>query len=168
MNQHQLLIGIGSNIDPEFHTREAYRLLHEHFSDVKVSPVYECPAQGFEGPAFYNWVAKVSTNQTLTEIYQLFKQLEEQYGRKDWHKEVCSRTMDLDILCFDNLVCHTPLVLPRPEILKRAFVLKPLADMVPDDIHPVLRKTYIHLWQQFDQTSQPIRSIDFKWSETKA
>ena len=72
---HRVYIGIGSNIEREFHTREAYRVLQQYFDEVVVSPVYDCPAQGFDGPGFYNWVARVDTSLSLQAIYQLFKQL---------------------------------------------------------------------------------------------
>ncbi|GGF69009.1 2-amino-4-hydroxy-6-hydroxymethyldihydropteridine diphosphokinase [Alteromonas lipolytica] len=160
----QVFIGVGSNIDREFHTREAYRLLHQQFNNVVVSSVYECPAVGFEGPGFYNWVARVDTTLSLSAIHQLFKQLEAEYGRKDWHKQNCSRTMDLDLLCFDQCICESPVALPRPEILKRAFVLRPLAEIAPDVCHPVAGKTFLQLWQAFDQSKQLTTPIDFNWS----
>ena len=161
---HQVFIGIGSNIEREFHTREAYRLLHQYFDNVLVSPVYDCPAEGFDGPGFYNWVARVDTSLSLEAIYQLFKQLEAEYGRKDWYKKHCSRTMDLDLLCFDQMVCDAPVTLPRAEILQRAFVLRPLADIAPDMRHPVVGKTFSQLWQAFDHSKQPTTPIDFTWS----
>lgn len=168
MTLHRVLIGIGSNIEREYHTRQAYHVLNQHFHNVKVSSVYDCPAVGFEGPGFYNWVASVETSLNLEETYQLFKQIEAEFGRKNWHKTPCSRTMDLDLLCFDNQVCQSPVVLPRPEILARAFVLRPLAELVPEELHPVTGETYEAHWQQFDRTSQPIKPIAFEWSSTQA
>ncbi|MDC8829982.1 2-amino-4-hydroxy-6-hydroxymethyldihydropteridine diphosphokinase [Alteromonas gilva] len=168
MSQHQVFVGVGSNIEREFHTRTAYQLLHQHFNNVVVSPVYECPALGFEGPGFYNWVAKFSTSMDIAAIYQLFKQLEAEYGRKDWYKKHCSRTMDLDLLCFDQVICQHPVVLPRAEILERAFVLKPLVDIAPNQIHPETGCTYQQLWQAFDQASQPIKPVVFEWSSPSA
>lgn len=168
MSRHKVFIGVGSNIEREFHTRKAYRLLHQYFATVVVSPVYECPALGFEGPGFYNWVARVETRLSLSAIHQLFKQLEAEHGRKDWYKKNCSRTMDLDLLCYDQQVTSHPVVLPRAEILERAFVLKPLADIAPNEVHPVTGKTYLQLWQAFDQASQPIQPVAFKWSSSSA
>ena len=66
MSLHQVFIGIGSNIEREFHTREAYRVLHQYFDNVVVSPVYDCPAEGFDGPGFYNWVALVCISYVVT------------------------------------------------------------------------------------------------------
>lgn len=168
MTVHRVLIGVGSNIEREYHTRQAYQLLNQHFTNVRASSVYDCPAVGFDGPGFYNWVASVETTLNLLETYHLFKQIEAQFGRKNWHKTPCSRTMDLDLLCFDDQVCNTPVVLPRPEMLERAFVLRPLAEMIPEERHPLTGHTYESHWQQFDQASQPIQPIAFEWSSSQA
>lgn len=168
MTLHRVLVGVGSNINREYHTREAYWQLRRFYSVISVSQVYDCPAQGFEGVNFYNWAVCLETEQSLQAVHQKFKSLEAKYGRKDWHKKHCSRTMDLDLLCFNQQICKEPVLLPRPEILDRAFVLKPLADIVPHQRHPVAGQTYLQLWQQFEQGAQPIQPVAFEWSSLPA
>ena len=68
--------------------------------------------------------------------------------------------MDLDILLYGDLVRATPgYLLPRPDLVKRAYMLKPLADIAPDLVHPVSRRTMRELWEAFDQTGHPLLPV---------
>jgi 2-amino-4-hydroxy-6-hydroxymethyldihydropteridine diphosphokinase len=165
---HRVLIGVGSNLDREYHTRCGLAALQVLFDDVRVSPVYECEAIGFHGPAFLNWVALINTSIDVVDLQQCLKNIEYDHGRRQWEKVCGSRKLDLDILTYDDKVCTAPIVLPRTEILYNAFVLKPMADLVPNDIHPVTGLCYKELWQQFSQTKQALRLSDFKWSSPQA
>ena len=53
--------------------------------------------------------------------------------------------------------------LPRDEILENAFVLCPLAELAPDQLHPAQRRTYAALWAEYDRNSQPLSRVDFSW-----
>jgi 2-amino-4-hydroxy-6-hydroxymethyldihydropteridine diphosphokinase len=73
-----------------------------------------------------------------------------------------SRTLDLDLLLYDDLVLsENGLTLPRDEILKNAFVLWPLAEIAPELKHPVVKKTYAELWAEFDRAKERLRPIAF-------
>jgi 2-amino-4-hydroxy-6-hydroxymethyldihydropteridine diphosphokinase len=68
--------------------------------------------------------------------------------------------MDLDILLYDDLICDEPqLKLPRPDLLKRAYMLGPLADLAPQLRHPTAGATIGELWQRFDQAAHPLFPI---------
>ncbi|NMH60404.1 2-amino-4-hydroxy-6-hydroxymethyldihydropteridine diphosphokinase [Alteromonas ponticola] len=161
---HTILISIGTNIDRAHHVRAAKTALDALFSEVAVSRVYESEAVGFEGKAFYNLVASAKTELDLDTVCNLLKEIEADNGRQRNEKKYSSRTLDLDLLTFDDVCTQSPTVLPREEILFNAFVLLPLAELVPHWQHPLEKRTYQALWQDFDQSSQQLKPINFNWS----
>lgn len=161
----RVYISIGSNIEREKHVRSALDTLYEWFGDLRLSPVYESEAVGFVGESFLNLVVGVDTGLSVGELSVRFKQLEADNGRRrgiDVPK-FSGRTLDLDILTYDDQVGQVDGVeLPRGEILRNAFVLKPLANIAPEECHPVCGKTYLQLWQSYDR-DQKLWPIDFTW-----
>ncbi|MFN2330122.1 MAG: 2-amino-4-hydroxy-6-hydroxymethyldihydropteridine diphosphokinase, partial [Chromatocurvus sp.] len=72
--------------------------------------------------------------------------------------------LDIDILTYDDHVGVVDgVILPRPEILTNAFVLRPLAELAPDARHPELGQTYAALWAGYDQAAQALRPVAFLW-----
>jgi 2-amino-4-hydroxy-6-hydroxymethyldihydropteridine diphosphokinase len=72
--------------------------------------------------------------------------------------------MDLDVLLYDDLVVDEPdLKLPRPDLVRRAYMLKPMADLAPDLRHPTLGATMRELWQGFDATAHELTPVDLGW-----
>lgn len=152
-------VGIGSNIEPERYIPQAVRLLREQFGELVVSPMYSCPAVGFNGPEFVNLVVRLDTCQTLDRVLSALRQIEAACGRVRG-EQTSSRTMDLDLLLFGNAVVDEgKLNLPRDDILRYAFVLKPLADIAGDQRHPVNGRRYSALWTEFDDSSQSLKVI---------
>lgn len=164
MGCHTILISVGSNIDREYYIRESVKQLKLHFDEVRCSDVYESESVGFDGRPFYNLVVKAVTSLSITDVRDTFRQIEKDNGRKHGGKKFCSRTLDLDLLTYDDEVSTEPVVLPREEILYNAFVLWPLAELVPHYRHPVVGETYESLWHAFDKKKQAISPINFKWS----
>ena len=164
MAQHVILISIGSNIERERYTRQSVVALKQHFSNVTVSSVYESEAVGFNGNPFYNLVARAETDMSVDDVCNILKTIEKENGRVHSAKKFCARTLDLDLLTFDDRVINEPVVLPRDEITFNAFVLWPLAELVPNDIHPVTKQSYAQMWQAFDKKKQQLWPIDFTWS----
>ena len=73
-------------------------------------------------------------------------------------------TSALDILAVDDVFGHYDgIELPRDEILKNAFVLQPLAELIPDNVHPVTGKSYQQHWIEYDKEKQKLWPIDFRW-----
>jgi len=118
---------------------------------VVLSPAYQSKAVGFSGEDFLNLAARVETSMQPLELKEFLNRLEESHGRKRHLPKFSDRTLDIDILLYDDLHLHTPaIVLPRPEILHYAHVLRPLSDLAPDLVHPVTGKTLAQHWQEFD------------------
>lgn len=140
-------LSIGSNIAPETNVARALELLHEAFGPLECSPVYRTPAVGFAGEDFLNLVVGIDTGLAPHALARQLREFEDRCGRVRGGARFAARTLDLDVLTYDDAVLdHDGLVLPRPEILEQAFVLGPLADIAPTVRHPVLHETYADLW----------------------
>ncbi|MBL0546244.1 2-amino-4-hydroxy-6-hydroxymethyldihydropteridine diphosphokinase [Aeromonas jandaei] len=158
-----IYISIGSNIERERHIRAGLDALHAAFGELRVSRVFESEAVGFNGRPFYNLVAAAETDLPLVTVCQQLREMEFAHGREPDAKKFAPRTLDLDLLLYGDLVCETPLVLPRGEILTNAFVLWPLAELAPALRHPIDGRTMDELWQAYDKASQQLCPIPFHW-----
>lgn len=159
----RIYISIGSNINPDENVKQAVKVLREHFNELDVSPVYESEAVGFEGSNFLNLVVAASTELDVYETNTLLHNIEDEYGRDRSGPRFSSRTIDLDLLLYDDAVVHeSGLEVPRDEILQNAFVLWPLADVAAEVIHPQQGKTMAELWQAFDKSSQKLWPIELE------
>jgi 2-amino-4-hydroxy-6-hydroxymethyldihydropteridine diphosphokinase len=113
----------------------------------------------------FNLVVGANTDLSLIELSETLKRIEDNNGRKRNGPKFSPRTLDIDILTYGDFVgIENDIELPRAEITKNAFVLLPLAEIAPDVLHPQLQKTYRDLWLEYDQASQSLWAIDFKWS----
>ncbi|HLQ86165.1 MAG TPA: 2-amino-4-hydroxy-6-hydroxymethyldihydropteridine diphosphokinase [Salinisphaeraceae bacterium] len=152
----QVFIGVGSNIEPRRHIAQALRLLRQRFGTLQVSTIYACPAIGFDGAMFGNLVVGFDTDLAALDLVHALRAIEQQCGRPHSDR-TRSRTMDLDLLLYGEHVLETAdLQVPRVDILRFAFVLKPLAELLPDGRHPVLGSRYRDLWAAFDASEQPL------------
>ncbi len=157
-----IFISVGTNQARDFHIRAAVTELKKHFGELTLSSVYESDAVGFSGDPFYNMVIGAQTDLAIADCVALFKTIEDQYGRIRQCEKFSGRTLDLDLLTYDQLVCQTPVELPRGEILYNAFVLWPLAEIAPNTAHPVIQKKYAELWQDY-QSQQRIWPVPFEF-----
>ena len=156
----RIYISIGSNIDPAKNVQQAVKGLREHFTDIEVSPVYESEAVGFEGSNFLNLVVAATTGLDVHAANELLHKIEDEYGRDRSGPRFSSRTIDLDLLLYDDLILNEKgLEIPREEILHNAFVLWPLANIAPGVIHPQQGKSMEELWQAFDKSCQKLWPI---------
>lgn len=156
-------LGIGSNVDADHHVRAGLAALRETFGTVALSPVYRSTAVGFEGDDFLNLAAKIETSLQPLELKHWLNGLENQHGRLRDVAKFSDRTLDIDILLYDDLYVRLPeLSLPRGEILNFAHVLKPLADLAPGLAHPVNRQSFAALWESFSGERSGLERIKFR------
>ena len=136
-------LSLGSNMGHrQENLNRALDLLAHRFSLKKVSQVYETdPIDNVSQPKFLNLVCQVSTRLAPVELLILAKGIELKLGRVSG-KANTPRPIDIDILFYGDQIVETPeLVIPHPRLVQRAFVLIPLAEIAPDLVHPVTRKT---------------------------
>ncbi|MFT6925405.1 MAG: 2-amino-4-hydroxy-6-hydroxymethyldihydropteridine diphosphokinase [Psychromonas sp.] len=153
-----VFIGIGSSINRAENIRLGLVALKAEFGELLLSPLYESEAVGFSGINFYNLVAKLHTEQNIMELIKKLKAIEKQFGRPEKSAKFTPRTLDLDLLLYDQQI-EPDLDLPRAEILKNAFVLKPLSELAPTLKHPVLGESYQTLWSHYPQQKQKLWKI---------
>jgi 2-amino-4-hydroxy-6-hydroxymethyldihydropteridine diphosphokinase len=159
-----IYISLGSNIDRERNTRAGIRALQERFGPLRLSSVYESEAVGFEGDAFYNMVIACEVSEDVYHTNQALAEIEDAHGRERSGPRFSSRTLDLDLLLYDDLVLdENGLKLPREEILKNAFVLWPLAEIAPKLVHPLVGESYADLWAAFDKSQESLAPIEFRF-----
>ncbi len=157
-------ISLGSNIDRVHNTRAGVEALRERFGPLQLSSVYESEAVGFEGDAFYNMVIACEVSLDVQATNRVLAEIEDRYGRDRSGPRFSSRTLDLDLLLYDDLVLDDDgLKLPREEILKNAFVLWPLAEIAPHRIHPLVHRSYAGLWADFDKSKETLAPVEFQF-----
>ncbi|MBL0710346.1 MAG: 2-amino-4-hydroxy-6-hydroxymethyldihydropteridine diphosphokinase [Colwellia sp.] len=163
----KIYISLGSNIEREYHIKcglEALaRIFDLPFQALTLSSLFESDAIGFSGQPFYNMVAGLTCSHSVEQVTALLRNIEFKYGRCENAKKFSPRTLDLDLLLFDDLICESPAQLPRDEIDKNAFVLWPLSEIAPDLVHPILDRSYRNLWQSYDKTQQQLNIVDPCW-----
>ena len=156
----EVYVAAGSNIEPERNLQLAVAALAREFPGSRFSPWYRNRAAGFEGDDFINLVAGFATALDPPTLLERLRAIEAQCGRTRDAPRWAPRSMDLDVLLFGELVCGAPpLTVPRPDLLKRAYMLGPLADLAPDLMHPTAGKTIGELWRGFDQAAHPLQRI---------
>lgn len=142
----KIVLGFGSNLgDREELILSAYGLLEEDLGElINKSSFIETPAWGFESDnSFINSVAVFETLKSPFEALEICNKIEKELGRKrnPEHKGYQNRTIDIDILFYEDIILDTPtLKIPHPLIAEREFVLKPLKEILPNFLHPILKK----------------------------
>ncbi len=154
MNIHTAYISIGSNLgNRKNNIRLAIKKLMGFCNIEAYSRVYRTKPYGVtDQPDFINLAVRVSTILEPAELLEELKAVEDSLGRVRiirWGP----RTIDLDILFFDDLIIKTEnLTIPHPDLQNRYFVLKPLNDISPDYIHPVIKLTVAEMFRQIKKT----------------
>lgn len=144
-----VFLSLGSNIEREKHIRAAVAALKSMLTDCKLSSVYESEAVGFAGENFYNLIVQGEFSGDLATLTRQLKELEDAHGRDRQGPRFSARTLDIDIVLFGDWVgLHDGIQLPRAELYKNAFVLKPLAELAPVSVDPKSGKTFAQLWQE--------------------
>lgn len=147
----------GSNQgDREKMLEQAHAIIHSEIGSViKRSSIYETVPWGFDDPTeFLNQVLEIETALDSETLLQRLLALEKKLGRTRKGTKYCSRSIDIDLLFYDDSIIHTEtLIIPHPRLAERKFVLLPLCELVPSLRHPVLNSTVEQLLSQCKDTS---------------
>lgn len=136
-----IYIGLGSNLgDRERLLKTAVHRLEqvEGLELIALSAIYNTRPQDMSdnSPEFLNQVAKADYEYTPGELLRALEDIEQELGREEKGQKQ-PRTIDLDLLLFGDREINTDsLIVPHPQLLKRAFVLIPLLQIDPDAVHP--------------------------------
>ena len=132
---HQVYLSLGSNIQPEVNLPRAIDLLQEYGEVIRVSKAWESEAVGSDGPNFLNACVLFLTTLSDAELkQQVIHPIEGRLGRKRSTDKYAPRTIDIDIVLFDDRLCND-------KYWKQAFVIVPLAEIHPEYRSPFLNET---------------------------
>jgi len=157
----QVFVAAGSNVDPQANLRRALSELGKHYR-LRASPAYRNKAVGFEGDDFINLVVGFDTDDSIEQVIANLHEAEAACGRPRNAPKWAPRTMDLDLLLFGDLV-REDFRIPRADLLKRAYMLKPMVDLAPDLMHPLMHKTMRELWRQIDAADHAMAPVDLSY-----
>ena len=154
--QVNVYLGLGSNLGDRLgNLYAAIDRLSENLVICKLSSIYETEPVGYrQQPWFLNAVVSAITIRKPLELLNLTKGIESDLGRKRSFRNA-PRTIDIDILFYGNLVIQTgELTIPHPLMIERAFVLIPLAEIVPDFVHPVYKRSVADLLAEVSEPGE--------------
>ncbi|MCC7117426.1 MAG: 2-amino-4-hydroxy-6-hydroxymethyldihydropteridine diphosphokinase [Anaerolineales bacterium] len=133
-NLHRAYLNCGSNIEPQLNLPKALDLLRQAGEVVSISKVWESPSVGFDGPNFLNLCVLFLTDLQPAELKEkVIRPIESKLGRIRNAEKNAPRTLDIDLVLFDD----KPIQIKYWEY---AFVAAPLADLLPDFMHPLHKK----------------------------
>ena len=163
----KVYLGLGSNINAEENLRYGIRGLGARFGTLELSNVYRNASVGFDGDDFMNLVAGLETDASPAQLHAMLKEIDGLAGRKRGESRYAPRTLDIDLLLYDDRVLDEPPVqIPRSDILNYSFVLGPLAEIAPELRHPETGKLITEHWAEFDQDSHPLFATDMMLNDT--
>jgi len=153
---------LGSNIEPAVHLRNALKAINEKFGLTAISHIYETSPVGNRKKQnnYWNMVVAVDTYNSPKEIRAWIVGLEKKWGRTRTKDRYASRTLDVDLISWKNLIIKgNGFSLPHPDISKKAFILYPLLEIAPQLEIAGLNKSMVELAYQFLDPSQKIHQI---------
>jgi 2-amino-4-hydroxy-6-hydroxymethyldihydropteridine diphosphokinase len=156
-----IFLALGSNIENrKQHIERAIDLLREKVHDIVVAPLYETKPRYFEDQQnFLNTVLRGFTDLEPRELLRFTQTVQQEVGRVERFRNG-PREIDIDILFYDNMVYKDEdLEIPHPRLQERDFVLQPFADINPDFLHPVLKKTIKELLDSLPKEQRSVITI---------
>ena len=157
----RVAVSIGSNLERERNVKDALVALGKTFGELSYSSIYESAAHGFDGPPFYNLVVVFVTPLDVHAVRAKIRAIENLQGREIDEDRSGSRSLDLDLLLYDDAVFHDQgLDVPRREIFEHAYVLKPLADLLPATPHPVTGESFADIWLRLGSNQEALSVVD--------
>ena len=157
----RVAVSIGSNLERERNVKDALAALGKTFGELSRSPVYESAAYGFDGPPSYNLVVVFETSLDVRAVRGEIQAIENQQGREMGENRSGSRSLDLDLLLYDDAVFYDQgLDVPRREIFEHAYILRPLADLLPATPHPVTGESFADMWLRLGSYQETLSVVD--------
>ncbi len=160
----KVYLSLGSNELPEKNLKLAIRELTTRYGDLDVSAVYKSAAVGFDGDEFLNLVVGMETDVEPLAICEEIEVIHNLSGRVRGSDKWESRPLDIDLLLYNDLVLdEKPVRIPRDDVLDYSFVLRPLAELAPQLVHPTTGRTMVEHWREYDAERHPLTEVHVDW-----
>jgi 2-amino-4-hydroxy-6-hydroxymethyldihydropteridine diphosphokinase len=156
----EAFVALGSNIEPQVCLAKAARLLRQRYPGARFSGCYRNQAFGFSGADFVNAVAGFDTSLAIETLLSELRDIETQCGRGPADPRWGPRAIDLDLLLYgDTVGSGAGYTLPRPDLLRRAYMLGPLAELAPEVAYPPTGPSIAELWSRFPQGAHGLHRL---------
>jgi 2-amino-4-hydroxy-6-hydroxymethyldihydropteridine diphosphokinase len=157
----EVFVAAGSNVRPRVSLGRALAMLAREFPGLRASRSFSNAAVGFEGDDFLNLVVSFPTSLAAEDVLRKLKDVERASGRPPGAAKWGPRTLDLDLLLYGGYVGRVAgKAVPHPDLLTRAWVLGPLAELAPGLVHPVVGESFGELWRRFDKDAHPLEPVE--------
>lgn len=164
MNPETIYVAIGSNVEPAMNFAIAIDALRARYGEVTLSRIYRNRAVGFSGEDFLNGVIAFESSEEIPELLHSLQRIEALCGRHRDDPKWAPRRMDLDVLKIGERVGEWPgLILPRPDLTKRPYMLGPFVELAPQLLDPHSGKTYVELWQIMESDDHPMQATALRF-----
>ncbi len=159
--KNQVYLLTGGNLGDRYGLLERARkkIVEKIGKIVKESSIYETAPWGFNSEQdFLNQVLYVSTDLSPKKVLNKCFEIENELGRVRQSEQYSSRTIDIDILFYNNEIIHEQeLIIPHERLHKRRFTLEPLVEIAPDLIHPVIKKSLSDILKECNDNSEVLK-----------
>ncbi len=157
----RVYLGLGSNVDAHKNLRLGIAELRSRFGELEISSTYQNAAVGFDGADFLNLVVGLDCAMSPAEIHTEIEAIHGLAGRARGAAKFSSRPLDIDLLLYgEQVIAESPVHVPRSDVLEYGFVLRPLAELAPELVHPQTGQTMASHWQQFDVSRHPLQRVE--------
>lgn len=151
-------------MDAEANLRLGIAELRRRYGDLDISAVYQNAAIGFDGADFLNLVVGLNSDAAPADFQQQIEAIHRLTGRELGAAKFSSRPLDIDLLLYGDRIIDDKIVrIPRADVLEHGFVLRPLAELAPDLLHPVTGWTMASHWESFDQQRHPLTQVSISF-----
>jgi 2-amino-4-hydroxy-6-hydroxymethyldihydropteridine diphosphokinase len=165
----KVYLGLGSNVEPQKYLRLGIAELGRRYGVLELSSIYRNASVGFDGDEFLNLVVGLEADASPAEIHASLEDIHTLANRERGASRFAARTLDIDLLLYDDLVLDEPPVrVPRSDILEYSFVLGPLAEIAPDLRHPETGRLITEHWAEYDQDRHPLTATSVVLQDTES
>jgi len=157
----KVFLGLGSNVAAKKNLQLGIRELGLRFGALQLSNTYQSKSIGFDGDDFLNLVVGLESEHAPAAIHDIIDEIHALANRHRGGSRYAPRTLDIDLLLYDDLVLREPPVcVPRRDILEYSFVLGPLAEIAPELRHPETGRLIRDHWAEYDKSRHPLVAAD--------